>query len=206
MELKEVDWVLQDGIGYLFPQPATINLSNKTETGSWFKINHQSDSPKQEVSKEVFKLWFNHGTRPDNATYQYIVVPNTSEKELTGRKTGEINILSNTTELQAVQHTGLNITEIVFYTAGQVKISDGLSIGMDGPGLLLLHTDGFRPKSITVEDPSRKLSRIHLTTSYKLDKKGDNFSCIWNEEKKVTEIAVDLPLTVYAGKSVTIEI
>jgi chondroitin AC lyase len=205
-ELKEVDWVLQDGIGYIFPQPATVNLSNKVETGSWFRINHQSDSPKEEVSKEVFKLWFNHGTRPDNATYQYIVIPNTNEKELLSRHNGEVNILSNTTELQAVQHTGLNITEIVFYMAGQVKISGDLTIGIDGPGLLLLHTDGTRPKSISVEDPSRNLSRIHLTTSFKIDKKGTNFSCTWNEEKKITEIAIDLPQTVYAGKSVTAEL
>ena len=205
-ELNDVQWVLQDDIGYIFPQPATVNLSNQTETGSWFKINHQSDSPKEEVSKEVFKLWFNHGARPENATYQYIVVPNTNEKELIGRNANEINILSNTPELQAVQHTGLNITEIVFYRAGQVKISDGLTIGMDGPGLLLLHTDGFRPKTISVEDPSRKLSRIHLSTNFKIDKKGSNFSCSWNEEKRVSEIAIDLPITVYAGKSVTIEL
>jgi chondroitin AC lyase len=90
--------------------------------------------------------------------------------------------------------------------AGQVKISGDLTIGIDGPGLLLLHTDGTRPKSISVEDPSRNLSRIHLTTSFKIDKKGTNFSCTWNEEKKITEIAIDLPQTVYAGKSVTAEL
>lgn len=205
-ELADVQWVLQDGIAYLFPQPVKLNVSNQAESGSWFKINHQSDSPKEEISKEVFKIWFNHGIRPDNATYQYVVVPSTSEKEILGQPDRQLEILANTPELQAVRHKGLNLTGMVFYQAGQVQLAEGLKISTDGPGLILAKTDGTSLKSIAVADPSRKLNKIHLSVTTKIEKKGANFRASWDSEKMVSEITIDLPQTVYAGKSVVIEL
>ncbi len=204
-ELKEVQWVLHDGIGYLFPKTATVNLSNQEEKGSWFTINHQSDSPKEEVRKEVFKLWFNHGSRPENAGYAYIVVPNATEKEISGNPGRGITILSNTPELQAVSNSASNISELAFYQAGQIQISKNLIIGIDSPGLVMVKTDGTTIKSISVEDPSRKLARIHLSISGKFEKHGAYTLSTWNAEKNCSEITINLPQTVYAGQSVTIE-
>ncbi|MCD6355276.1 MAG: hypothetical protein J7L95_06985, partial [Prolixibacteraceae bacterium] len=34
-ELESVDWVFHDGIGYVFPNPATVQLKNSASTGSW---------------------------------------------------------------------------------------------------------------------------------------------------------------------------
>ena len=203
-ELKEVQWVLHDGVAYLFPKPLTVNLSNQTEKGSWYTINHQSDSPKEEISKEVFKLWVNHGSRPENADYAYIVVPNATDKDISGNPGRGITILSNTPELQAVGNSLLNLTELAFYKAGQVQISKDISIGIDTPGLVIVKTEGTSIKSISVEDPSRKLGRIHLSVSTKLETKGAHFVSVWNVEKMVSELTIDLPQTVYAGKSVTI--
>jgi len=205
-EMKEVQWILHDEIAYIFPQPVTVNLSNKRETGSWYDINHQSDTPKEEVSKEIFKLWFDHGTRPNGATDQYIVVPSVKAEELANQPERNILVLSNSSEIQAVKHIGLNICEIIFYQSGQVQISKDLKVGMEGPGLAVVKSDGARIKAITVADPSRKLSRIHLTANVKLEKKGTNFTSLWNEAKGISEIAIDLPQTVYAGKSVTVEL
>jgi chondroitin AC lyase len=204
-EIKEVQWVWHDGIAYIFPQPVTLNLSNQVQTGSWYKINHQSDSPKEEVSKEVFKLWFNHGVRPNDAAYQYIVVPAVDATELTNQSDRKILVLSNSTEIQAVKHTDLNISELIFYQSGQVEISKDVKIGIESPGLVIVKTEGSQIKTITVADPSRKLSKIHLSVNVRTDRKGANFKAEWNEEKKISEVTIDLPLTVYAGKSVTVE-
>ena len=205
--LNDVKWVLHDGVGYLFPLPQKVNLSGQTETGSWAKINHQSDSPKGEVSKEVFKLWIDHGTNPRDAAYQYIVVPSTTEKELL--ESGDhrqIEILSNTTAIQAVRHTGLNIGEIIFYQSGEIQVSKDLIIGSESPGLVMIKSEGSVIKQISVSDPSRKLARIHLTVSSRIEKAGENFKSFWNKEKGITEISIDLPQTVYAGKSVIVEL
>jgi chondroitin AC lyase len=202
--LDAVKWILHDGIGYVFPEAQRVILSNQAQTGSWFKINRQSDSPKDEVSKDVFKLWIDHGQQPSNASYQYIVVPSTSETEMD--KAGQqVKILANTPEIQAVSHSGLNICQIVFYTSGELKVSDNLTIGMDSPGTVMVKTEGDAVKQISVADPSRKLGKIHLSVSGKFERNGENFKSVWNKEKGVSEIAIDLPQTVYAGQSVTIE-
>lgn len=204
-QLENVNWVFHDGVGYLFPKPAKINISNQTQTGSWWDINKQTDTPKEMVNLDMFKLWIDHGKQPSDASYQYIVVPATAEQEMD--KAGQqIAILSNTSEIQAVNHSGLGICQIVFYTSGEIKVSENQTIGMDGPGTVMLKTVGAAVKQISVADPSRKLGKIHITVSQKMEKSGDNFRSFWNEKKRVSEISIDLPQTVYAGQSVTIEL
>jgi chondroitin AC lyase len=117
----------------------------------------------------------------------------------------QVKILANTPEIQAVSHSGLNICQIVFYTSGELKVSDNLTIGMDSPGTVMVKTEGDAVKQISVADPSRKLGKIHLSVSGKFERNGENFKSVWNKEKGVSEIAIDLPQTVYAGQSVTIE-
>jgi chondroitin AC lyase len=202
---EQVKWILHDGIGYLFPEVQKVNLSNQTQTGSWFKINHQSDSPKEEISKDVFKLWIDHGAQPANSGYQYIVVPSTTESEMDSQTDRKIKILSNNSEIQAVRHSGLNICQVIFYTSGEILVFEDLKIGMDSPGVVMIKMNGSAVKQISVADPSRKLGKIHLTLTGKFEKSGYNFKSVWNKETGISEIAIDLPQTVYAGKSVTIE-
>ena len=205
--LEKVTWIFHDGTGYLFPEPQRLNLSNQTEKGSWFKINHQSDSPKEEITKDVFKLWLTHGQQPHNATYQYIVVPATSEKEMSlpGHHR-RVEILSNTTALQAVKHPELGICEAIFYQPGEIQVLEGLKIGMEDPGVLLVKTVKGLLKKIVVADPTRKLEKLHLTITGRFDISGDFYHSTWNKEKGISEIVVDLPKTVFAGKSVIIEL
>lgn len=202
-QLEQVKWILHDGIGYIFPEAQKVNLSNQAQTGSWFKVNRQSDSPKEEISLDVFKLWLDHGIQPANANYQYIVVPSTTEAEIE-KSARNIKIISNTPEFQAVKHSELNIFQAIFYTSGEIQISESRKIGMDSPGVVMIKTNGQAVKQISVADPSRRLRKIHLTVNEKIEKSGENFRAFWNPAKGVSEIAIDLPQTVYAGKSVTI--
>jgi len=205
-QFTDIRWVYHDSMAYIFPEAQKVNLSNQSETGSWFKINQQSDSPKDEISKEVFKLWLDHGIHPQSAKYQYIVVPSISEKEIESQLNHPIEILENSTEIQAVRNSGTNISQLVFYKSGEILILPGLKIGTDSPGLVMVRTNGSTIKQISVADPSRKLGKIHLTVTGRFEKNGTNYKATWNKEKDISEIAIDLPQTVYAGKSVTIEL
>jgi chondroitin AC lyase len=205
-QMDQVKWIFHDGIGYLFPIATKVNLSNQTQTGSWFIANHQSDTPKEAVSKDVFKLWIDHGSQPADASYQYIVVSATNEKELEAQGNRGISVLANTTDIQAVNNRNLNISQIVFYTSGEIKISPELTVGIDSPGLVMVKTEGSKLKSVTVADPSRKLARIHININAEFSKTGNSFKSVWNKDKQISEIAIELPQTVYAGKSVTIEL
>jgi chondroitin AC lyase len=148
-----------------------------------------------------------HGVAPSDATYEYIVVPVTSVEKLTdGVSKNNITILSNTPEIQAVQHNGLNIGQIVFYKSGGVKLKDGLVIHSDSPGILMLKMEDGKIAEISVSDPGRVLRKFHFTISSRFEKEGKNFKALWNEASKLSEVSVDLPEGVYAGKSITINL
>jgi len=202
---NKIDWVFQDGIGYVFPQPTSVNIKNNEATGSWWRINKQSDSPKDEVKLDVFKIWLDHGERPSNESYEYIIVPATSIEELKSNNSkNHITIISNTFQVQAVRNTELNMLQAVFYNAGEV-LSDDLKLTSDNPGLIILKMEGQKLSGITVADPNRELSKMHFSVSMKIEKEGKNFKAAWNEKEKVTNIVIDLPKDNYAGDSVTIE-
>lgn len=206
-EIENIDWIYQDGIGYVFPKSTTVNMKNGEAMGSWWLINKQNDSPKNEVKMDVFKLWLNHGERPSDASYEYIVVPATSiEKMEQNSSKNNVVILSNTPEIQAVKNMALNICQVVFYKSGFIKISDNLTLVSDNPGIIMLKMEGEKIIGISVSDPNRELEKFHLSVSSKIIADGENFVSEWNEENGLSEISIDLPHWNYAGQSVTIKL
>ncbi|HEX9955633.1 MAG TPA: polysaccharide lyase family 8 super-sandwich domain-containing protein, partial [Fibrella sp.] len=159
--LDKVKWVYHDKVGYIFPETAAINLSNQAETGRWSDITDQKNISTEQVSEPVFTLWFNHGNKPAKGSYQYIVVPDVSEQQLTetSQNNRSIDILSNTAELQAVTNRKLGITQLAFYKAGAIDIEKGVNVRMDSQGMAMLRMQGGRLNELTLADPSRKLSR-----------------------------------------------
>ena len=207
-EMENVKWIYHDKIGYILPEPAKINLSNQTEQGRWSDITDQKNISQEIVNEDVFALWFNHGNKPQNESYQYIVVPDVTGEELkaTSGNNRNIVILSNTPEIQAVKHNQLQICQVAFYKSGEVEISKDLKIRMDSQGMAMLKMDGNRVKELSVADPSRKLSRILVTIPGIYNSKGENFMTFANNSQNSTVVVVDLPLGVYLGKSVTVSL
>ena len=85
-------------------------------------------------------------------------------------------------------------------------MSNGNKVGMDNHGMVMLRMKGVRIQELSVSDPSRKLKKITLTVSGVYDARGDGFHIVPDRDRNITDIAVDLPQGVYAGKSVTIEL
>jgi len=206
--LDGVKWVHHDKIGYLFPQPATVHVSNQTEQGRWSDITDEKNVSNELVSKDVFTLWIDHGHQPRHAGYQYIVVPDVSVQELqeTAGNNRHIGILSNTADIQAVKHHTLGVCQIAFYKAGALNISEGITVRSDSQGMVMLTLQGKRIDRITVSDPSRKLRKMRITVSGMYDANGGHFVTVPNSTQKTTFIDVNLPGGVYAGKSTVIEL
>ncbi|MDR2468989.1 MAG: polysaccharide lyase beta-sandwich domain-containing protein [Tannerella sp.] len=205
-QLSNVYWVHHDHTGYLFFEPVTVNLSNQTATGNWFRVNRQSNSSKDEVSMDVFKLWIDHGAHLNGAAYQYAVMPGVDREQVAAaQQNPAVDILSNTSGLQAVRHRKLEIVQAVFYRNGTIRLPDELQVEMDSPGIIMLKTNGATVKEISVADPSRKLGKIHFRINRRLEGEDENMLAVWNESQNVSEIAIDLPQSGYAGESVTIK-
>ncbi|NQU87184.1 MAG: chondroitin lyase [Mariniphaga sp.] len=204
-EYENVDWIFQDKVGYIFTKPTTVNIKNNEATGSWWRINKQSDSSKKEIKLNVFKAWINHGKRPSEETYEYIVVPATTLENMEQNKIKQnITILANTPQVQAVKHSEINMCQAVFYKAGEIQVSDKMKLKCETPGIVILQMKSNDKMKVTVSDPNRELGKMMISISAKIEKRGENINAIWNEKEKMSEITIDLPKGHYAGSSVTV--
>ncbi|MFA7491666.1 MAG: polysaccharide lyase family 8 super-sandwich domain-containing protein [Mariniphaga sp.] len=206
--LENVKWVHHNRVGYILPEMATVNLSNMAKQGRWSDISASLSASDELVTQDVFLLGIDHGNRPQNASYQYIVVPGVTPEEVasTSANNRNIEILTNTPDLQGVIHNGLGICQLAFYKAGEVEISDGYTVRMDSQGMAMLKMNGNRIEKLSVSDPSRKLTRITLTVPGIYNIQGKNFITLPNNFENSTFIIVDLPTDVYTGSSTTIEL
>lgn len=216
--INDAKWVNHNGTGYIFPEPANIHITNKEEQGKWTDINRQWDSPKELIKKDVFKLWLDHGARPQgrpggfnhetmiakDVKYQYIVVPSIEPKNMNEDR--GIEIMANNRLMQAVKNSKLGISQIVFYQAGEIRISDNMVVSLESPGVVMIETADASIKKITVADPSRKLSRLHIRISGRMEAKdSDNLKVIFDSQKMTSDLTIDLPAGFYAGQSVVLE-
>lgn len=180
-------WIWQDSIAYFFPEPSSVIISNKEQSGDWSRINY---SRKGTVSGRVFKLWFDHNKRPQNASYAYIVVPGISIRNAPSYKRGQIRILSNTSDLQAVEHRELKILQAVFYKPGSAKLND-IMVTVTEPCILQVRNMPSGKTVIHVADPTQQLQTITLSfTSSKIKK----------------DFPIRLPEKPYAGQSVSLSV
>lgn len=159
-ESSGADWVLHDKIGYFFPEGGNLNVSNQTQKGSWYRINQFQ--PKDEISGRVFQLSLNHGHKPMDAHYEYIVVPGVDGADAMKKyNLSMIRILSNTEDLQVVEHKGLDLLQLVFYKGGVLKTA-GLTVKADKACTILiqgLHTEN---PIIDVADPGQLNDVVQL--------------------------------------------
>jgi chondroitin AC lyase len=205
-EIRSVRWIYHNGVAYLFPEPTAVHLRNQAQKGSWFTINRQSGISKEEISRDVFKVWIDHGVNPRGQKYEYVVVPGISGKSLSKKldKT-HVETLANSPEIQAVWHKKLQIVQAVFYQPGTLKISGEMSLTAENPCIVMIAFKGNKPVKIAVSDPNRNLESVSFSLSAKVGSNPD-MSSEWDEEKKTSRLTVKLPTGIYAGKSKVVQL
>ena len=145
-------WVYHNGMGYVFPGKPELHLSAITQKGTWKSINDQYTA--DTVSTDVFSLWFNHGYKPVNSTYKYIVLPYATQARVQAYSNAiPVRILSNTVNVQAVTQDTLKVTEAIFYSADSVTIRSGYVLAVDKPCVVVMRefTDST---TLAVSDPT----------------------------------------------------
>lgn len=158
------DWVLHNGVAYLFPDNEEVFVARQTQSGNWYDINQTATKEMQQ--KEVFTLGINHGKRPSGDTYAYLVVPGkTSAKAVEKyRKKGNIEIAANTAEMQVVRHKESGIWGMVFHKAGTFRHQD-IRVTVDKPCVLMVKRDDKQTASLHIADPGQTESDIQVSLS-----------------------------------------
>ncbi|MGC3978571.1 MAG: polysaccharide lyase family 8 super-sandwich domain-containing protein [Paludibacteraceae bacterium] len=182
-----IDWIYHNKVGYYFPKGGNINLSNAVGSGNWSTINTAYSGV---VSKDIFTLWFNHGTMPTAADYAYIVVPGKTLEEVKQYNVNDIEILVNSDSLQVVRHKSQNLWGFVFYKAASFTNAD-FNLKAGNSCALMLKNPETTSVSGWLSDPSqlkRELSLRFVSAAIPSEK----------------ELVTPLPETPYAGSTVNI--
>ena len=155
-------WVWHDGFGYVFPggsgQP--VVLQRQVQRGTWNAINGlQSNTVPVEVP--MFGLRLDHGNRPANRSYAYIVVPRASQAGMPSVASSPLNpvVRSNTSQVQMA--TVGSVAGIVLHQAGSVTVQ-GHRVVSDRPVVALIDWSNG-PARISVADPMGSAVVITLT-------------------------------------------
>ena len=164
-----IEYIEHDGWRYtlLDTGGAAVKLQTGKVTGNWSKVFKTPETPKADVTREIFNLWLDHGAAPANATYAYALT-------LAGNAP-VAKPLRNTPALQLVRMAPA-LYGVIFWQPGRAEIPDGPGGGTgnvpeDGPGnavtltadhacLVLLD---MTARTLCVAEPTQKISRLTLT-------------------------------------------
>lgn len=158
---NELDWVLHNRIGYVFPQGGNVFVSNKTQVGNWYDINTTAVNAK--VSKDVFTLGFDHGRSPKEQKYAYMVVPGiaSGSKMVEYLAKENVEILANTDSMQVVRHKEKDVWGMVFYR-GATFIHEHITVKVDKGCTLLFRDIAKASVKFHIADPSCLQSLIKV--------------------------------------------
>jgi chondroitin AC lyase len=189
------DFVWHDGVAYIFPARQKFLLTHGAQTGRWSDIGVGSDKP---VTEQVFSLWVDHGVRPGDVSYVYVVMPGASVAEAARRaKNTGVEVLSNTSTLQAVRIPKLGLIGVVFWSAG--RIGNGRqSFSVDQPCLLMVQERGKRLR-VSVANPLNEPAHVKVTVGRRVT--GENAA----HTAAGTALTFDLPGGPAAGSTVVRE-
>lgn len=184
-DIKQGEFVAHNNVLYYFPVAMRVGLTARDQTGSWYRINRSRS--KDLVHGKVFKLWLDHGVAPNNASYAYIVVPGT--KDLDTKEMQCIKIWQNTSDIQAVEHTGNGILQLSCHQPGTYQIGDW-TIRLDQPVILQLSLQPAANMQLDVADPLQQAKTVYVQ--------------LVNKRIGVNQtLTVQLPQGEYAGSTVS---
>ncbi len=157
---RTATWCYLDAFGgCYFPGGASVNTLRQSRSGSWSQIN--SGGTTSSTTKNYLTLWFDHGIKPTNASYSYVLLPNYTSSQVGAYAANpEITILENTTNAQAVKELTLNIVAANFWTNGS-KTVDLITVNKKASVMTQETTTGL---AVAVSDPTQTNTGTILVT------------------------------------------
>lgn len=177
---QPVDYIWHRNVGYFFLVEQKVNITKGSRSGSWFDINESQS--KNAVSEDVCTIWINHEnpTAEAPATYAYILVPGIGKSAMQTYNCN-VDIISNTADVQAVSDSRDGTVEAIFYKKGEISL-DGLLITVDNPCALMVKKSGETAFDVSVSNPARNLSTLTVTVEKNRKSQSYTFTSL-NEER-----------------------
>lgn len=151
--LRYANTTTGSSLGYYFLQPSPVVVGLEQVTRSRRVV--RTANPDTAVTKNVFTL--THKTTK-RAALAYALVPHATESQLQSYRHGRVLVLANTPRLQAIHHSGLNLTAANTFTPGRHQV---LGLSIDGPASLLTQRVNDTT-TIAVSDPTTTRTTITI--------------------------------------------
>jgi chondroitin AC lyase len=164
---NNLDWVLQDGVGYIFPNGGNIDLLTESRKSNWLGISQAGAVSSNNVEREnIFQLTIVHGIKPSNDKYAYVLVPGIrSASDMASYLSQDnISIGDNSDSIQAVYHRGLGIWQMVFYKGNAAYSNDSVKVWTSVPSAIMIKHIGRGLYKVSVADPTQTSSSIFVYT------------------------------------------
>ena len=101
-----------ENIGYKILRAPELTVEKVERTGDWKKIG---GSLTDEIKKNYFTTYINHGENPKNSSYAYIILPMFSKEEVNSYDTSRFEIVKLDEEAHIVKDSATNTTAINFW-------------------------------------------------------------------------------------------
>ena len=185
-QIYNTNWLYNGKVGYVFLENTDVVVSNSVQTNNpslWGEA-------KKNETPATFTAYLDHGLKPSNDSYAYIVVPNTTAGAVSQYAGNTpVTVIANNEKVQAVRHDGLKQTQINFYQAGSLEYKDGYIITVDQPcSIIIDESEDTRKISVAVNDTAANQT-VNVNLNYD------------NQETQTTFVSGALP---YAGQTMTL--
>ncbi|GAB3414753.1 polysaccharide lyase family 8 super-sandwich domain-containing protein [Niabella aquatica] len=167
LHLLQTDRIYHEKTGYINLGNAATGfyVQQQKRKSSWSSI--MSIYPENFMHEgNVFTLWLDHGIKPENEKYAYVVLPDVAAEEFLKWRTGNVQILENTNEIQAVFLPETQTYYIALYHSGALVTAEGFSFSSRIPGLYQVKKNK-KNFEVYVSDPARKYASISFSINNK---------------------------------------
>lgn len=158
-----VDWVFNNGIGYISSAP--LSFVAEERTGDW---KHASERVLSKMHADsVFEIGISHGNKPKKASYDYTVVMNTTAEKLNFYKAAPTLItLRNDSKCQAVYSNKTGVIMATFWSKDELSLPDGNKLKVSTACTIIVEKaeSGYR---VYVSDPSQDGGKLKVEIANK---------------------------------------
>ncbi len=163
--------------GYCFPELQHVHILREVRRGGWSNMSRTTDG--KDYEGMYVTMWIDHGKNPDNASYEYIVIPRCDEDRLNDYcKRNDVKIIENSEWIQCVQKG--NVTGIIFLK-DRTRIAGGVLADCKCAVMLQKYNDSL---DFVVADITHKQKKINI----ELDYSAELFTCC-DERIKIIQLS-----------------
>ena len=169
--IEGVQWALIEGnvegsnIGLYFPQETTLSAIRETRTGKWTDLGEYNvDETLQ--SANYLTTWIDHGTKPVNDGYAYVLLPGTTEAQVENyADSSDVEILYQNDDVHAVYEKTLNTLGANFWNDSYQAI-DAMGVenylSVDKASSVMVKEDDNR-LHFAISDSTKRNSALPIT-------------------------------------------